>query len=168
MAADRGWSPSVQIAGAMLGTDARQDSMKHAAIIGPIAVLFATGTAVASVDTSPKPGGVYRLKPGIYVAKGESCRSPANAVIRHYDGRGISGAHSRACRVTIRSHRGNRFVVDQSCIDAGSGPAPRSTERQTVTVRDSLTFTQATGGTGTTYRYCPIDHLPAGLRSAVR
>lgn len=67
-----------------------------------------------------------------------------------------------------RSHRGNRFVVDQSCIDAGSGPVPRSTARQTVTVRDALTFTQATGGTGTTYRYCPIDQLPGGLRSAVR
>jgi len=144
----------------------REDSTKHAAIIGPIAVLLAAGTAVASVDMSPRPGGVYRLKPGIYVARGESCRSPANAVIRQYDGRGISGAHSRACRVTIRSHRSNRFVVDQSCIDAGSGPAPRSTERQTVTVHDALTFTQATGGTGTTYRYCPIDQLPAGLRNA--
>lgn len=142
--------------------------MKHAHLLAPIAALLATGTALASVDASPKPGGVYRLKPGIYVAQGESCRSPANAVIRQYDGRGISGAHSRACRATILSRRGNRFVVDQSCIDAGAGPAPRSTERQTVTIRDALTFTQATRGPGTTYRYCPIDQLPAGLRSAVR
>ncbi len=141
--------------------------MKYVTIISPIAVLLAAGTAFASVDTSPKPGGVYRLKPGIYVAKGESCRSPANAVIRQYDGRGISGAHSRACRAKILSRRGNRFVVDQSCIDAGAGPAPRSIERQTVTVRDALTFTQATRGPDTTYRYCPIDQLPAGLRSAV-
>lgn len=72
--------------------------MQYATIIAPIAALLAAGAAFASVDTSPKPDGVYRLKPGIYVAKGESCRSPANAVIRQYDGRGISGAHSRACR----------------------------------------------------------------------
>lgn len=142
--------------------------MKHATIIAPIAALLATGTAFANIDTSPKPGGIYRLKPGIYVAKGASCRSPANAVIRQYDGRGISGAHSRACRAKILSRRGNRIVVDQSCIDAGAGPAPRSTERQTVIVRDALTFTQATHGSGTTYHYCPIDQLPAGLRSAVR
>ena len=41
-----------------------------------LAMLAATG-ASASVDTSPKPGGVYRLKPGIYVARGADCRSPA-------------------------------------------------------------------------------------------
>jgi len=142
--------------------------MKHATIIVPVAALLAAGTALANVDTSPRLGGVYRLKPGIYVAKGERCRSPANAVIRQYDGHGISGAHSRACRATILSRRGNRFVVDQSCIDAGAGPAPRSTERQTVIVRDALTFTQITRGAGTTYQYCPIDQLPAGLRNAVR
>lgn len=142
--------------------------MKNVMILAPVAVLLAAGAAFASVDTLAKPGGVYWLKPGIYVAKGESCHSPANAVIRQYDGRGISGAQSRAYRVRILSWRGNCFVVDQSCIDAGAGPAPRSTERQTVTVRDALTFTQATRGAGTTYLYCPIDQLPAGLRSAVR
>ncbi len=142
--------------------------MKNVMILAPVAALLAAGAAFASVDTSPKRGGVYRLKPGIYVAQGETCRSPANAVIRQYDGRGISGAHSRACRVKVLSRRGSRFVVDQSCIDAGAGPAPRSTERQTVTVRDALTFTQATHGAATTYRYCPIDRLPAGLRSAVQ
>jgi hypothetical protein len=143
-------------------------SMKPVMIVGAAATLLGASVAFASVDPSPRPGGVYRLKPGIYVAKGESCRSPANAVIRQYDGRGISGAHSRACRVKVVSRRGNRFVVDQSCIDAGAGPAPRSTERQTVTIRDALTFTQATRGPATTYGYCPIDQLPAGLRSAVR
>lgn len=49
--------------------------MQYATIIAPIAALLAAGAAFASVDTSPKPGGVYRLKPGIYVAKGDSCRS---------------------------------------------------------------------------------------------
>jgi hypothetical protein len=132
-----------------------------------LALLTATGAA-ASVDTSPKPGGVYRLKPGIYVARGASCRSPANADIRQYDGRGLSTAHSRACRARVLSRKGNRYTVSQSCIDAGAGPAPRFVERQTVTVPDALTFSLATRGAATTYRYCPIDQLPAGLRSAVR
>ncbi|MET3826670.1 hypothetical protein ABIC16_002363 [Sphingomonas sp. PvP055] len=122
----------------------------------------------ASVDRSPKPGGVYPLKPGIYVAGKQSCEAPPNAVIRQYDGRGISGAHSSACRVRIVSRRGSTFVVDQSCVDAGVGPAPRFTERQTVTVRDALNFSVKIRGQSTAYRYCPIDHLPADLRSAVR
>ena len=126
--------------------------------------LTATGAATASVDRSAKPGGVYRLKPGIYVQKGVECASPPNAAIRRYDGRGISGAHTRACRATILSRKGGTFNVSQSCIDAGAGPAPRVTERQTVTVPDALTFTLRTRGPGTTYRYCPVYELPADLR----
>ena len=140
-------------------------------IFAPAALALAamTGTAAfASVDTSPKPGGVYRLKPGIYVAKGSSCASPANAAIRRYDGRGISGAHSRACRATVLSRKGGSFTVSQSCVDAGAGPAPRVTERQTVTVQDALTFTQKTRGPGTTYRYCPVYQLPADLRKLAK
>lgn len=140
-------------------------------IFAPAALALAAmaGTAaVASVDTSPKPGGVYRLKPGIYVAKGSNCASPANAAIRRYDGRGISGAHSRACRATVLSRKGSSFTVSQSCIDAGAGPAPRVTERQTVTVQDALTFTQKTRGPGTTYSYCPVYQLPADLRKVAK
>lgn len=130
-----------------------------------VALAATAGTAaLASVDTSPKPGGVYRLKPGIYVARGSSCAAPANAAIRRYDGRGISDAHSRACRARILSRKGSSFTVSQSCIDAGTGPAPRVTERQTVTVQDALTFTVKTRGPGTTYSYCPIYQLPADLR----
>lgn len=131
-------------------------------------LLLACVPASASVDTSAPPGGVYRLKPGIYVAKGSDCASPANAAILAYDGKGLSGAHSRACKVTVRSRQGNRavtrYIVDQSCIDAGAGPAPRSTQRQQVTVRDALHFTQTIKGRATSYAYCPVDQLPEGLR----
>lgn len=127
-----------------------------------------TVAATASVDTSPKPGGVYRLKPGIYAQKGASCSSPANAEIRQYDGHGISTAHTRSCRARVLSRHGKRYTVSQSCIDAGAGPGKRFTERQTITVPDALTFTETTRGRGITYRYCPIDQLPEGLRSAVR
>jgi hypothetical protein len=128
--------------------------------------LLATAAA-ASVDTSPKPGGVYRLKPGIFVEQGTRCEDAPNASIRLYDGRGISTAHTRACRAKVVSRRGSRYTVRQSCIDAGAGPAPRFVETQTLTVRDALTFTLGKGTRAATYRYCPVYQLPPGLRSAV-
>jgi hypothetical protein len=133
-----------------------------------LVVLVTATAATASVDTSPKPGGIYRLKPGIYVQKDIACGSAPNVAIRQYDGRGISGAHTRACRARILSRRGTRLDVSQSCIDAGAGPAPRRTERQTITVSDALTFSLRTHGSGTTYRYCPSSMLPVGLRGAAR
>ena len=128
--------------------------------------ICAATSASASVDPSPKPGGVYRLKPGIYVQKGVACGSAPNAAIRRYDGLGISGAHSRSCRARILSRRGQRIEVSQSCIDAGAGPAPRVVERQTITVPDALTFTMRTAPnrSSTTFRYCPTYMLPAGVR----
>lgn len=132
-----------------------------------LAVLTVGMPAVASVDPSSKPGGVYRLKPGIYVQKGISCASAPNAAIRQYDGRGISDPHSRSCRAQVLSRTGKRYVVTQSCIDAGAGPGRRIAERQTVTVPDALTFTIKARGPGTTYRYCPVSMLPADLKRAV-
>ncbi len=137
-------------------------------IIGGLVLLASTTAAIASVDTTAKPGGVYRLKPGTYVQKGSACDSAPNAAIRQYDGRGISSAHSHACRAQILSRRGNRFEVSQSCIDAGAGPAPRFTERQTVNVVDALTFKLKTHGSAASYRYCPAYMLPAGMRGAAQ
>lgn len=135
--------------------------MKRFALI--IAVLVA-GQATASVDTSAPPGGVYRLKPGIYVAEGTPCSAPANAAIRQYDGKGISTAHTRACKAVVRSRKGGTYTVDQSCIDAGAGPAPRFVQRQQVRVHDALTFTQTIKGNATRYGYCAPYQLPADLR----
>lgn len=135
--------------------------MKRFALI--IAVLVA-GQAAASVDTSAPPGGVYRLKPGIYVSEGTPCGAPANAAIRQYDGKGISTAHTRACKAVVRSRKGSTYTVDQSCIDAGAGPAPRLVQRQQVRVHDALTFTQTIKGNATRYGYCAPYQLPADLR----
>lgn len=127
-------------------------------------------SALASADTSPKPGGVYQLKPGIYVAKGSDCGSPPNAAIRQYDGKGLSTAHTRACKATVRSHKrgSSSYTVDQSCIDAGAGAAPRVVQRQQIVVQDALTFTQVIRADRTTYQYCPVYQLPADLQKAVR
>lgn len=132
------------------------------------AMLCSAMAARASVDTTPPPGGVYRLKPGIYVARGSSCEAPPNAAIRQYDGRGLATAHSRACRVDVRARKGPRVTVDQSCIDSGAGPGRRAVQRQQVLVHDALTFTQTIGGAAATYRYCPVYQLPADLRRALR
>jgi hypothetical protein len=105
------------------------------------------------------------LKPGIYVQKGTACASAPNAAIRQYDGRGISTPHTRECRARILSRRGDRYEASQSCIDAGAGPAPRFVERQTVSIRDALTFGIKTRGPTTEYRYCPPYRLPAGIRA---
>lgn len=145
---------------------------QHFATIAILAAAFgAAAPSWASVDTSPKPGGVYKLKPGIYVAKDAECESAANPSIRLYDGKGISTAHTRACKATVRSRKQGRsattYTVSQSCIDAGAGPAPRFVERQQVIVEDALTFTQVIGKSRTTYRYCPVYQLPEGLQKAV-
>ncbi len=133
-----------------------------------LGILAFSASAGASVDTSPKPGGVYRLKPGIYVQKDVACGSAPNAAIRRYDRVGINDAHTRECRARILSRRGDRHEVSQSCINAGAGPAPRVVERQVVTISDALTFTMRTRGNGTTYRYCPTYMLPVGLRNIAR
>ncbi|GAA0749304.1 hypothetical protein [Sphingomonas sp. ABOLD] len=132
-----------------------------------VAALVATPTA-ADPDHSPPPGGVYTLKPGIFVAQGVSCGNPPKAAIRRYDGKGISSAHSRACIARILSKRrsgyGSLYTVSQSCIDAGAGPAKRVVAQQTIDIPDALHFTIRSEGR-TAYRYCPIRELPAGLRA---
>jgi hypothetical protein len=137
-------------------------------LVWMIAGLLAANHAAASVDTSAPPGGVYRLKPGIYVARGSACESPANAAVRQYDGKGIGTAHTRACKAAVRSRKGSTYTVDQSCIDAGAGPAPRVVQRQQVTVHDALTFTQTIKGNATRYAYCAPYQLPADLRKAAQ
>ena len=132
------------------------------------AALCNVAPAMASVDTTPKPGGVYKLKPGIYVAEDAQCEDASNATIRQYDGRGISTAHTRACTVRVRGQVRNRYTVEQSCIDAGAGHGRRQVQRQQVTVRSNLEFTQTIGRDSTAYRYCPTNMLPRGLRGAMR
>lgn len=137
-------------------------------LITPAIPLAISSAALASADTSPKPGGVYPLKPGIYVAKGSDCGAPANAAIRQYDGKGLSTAHTRACKAIVRSHQRGTYTVDQSCIDAGAGPAPRVVQRQKVIIDNALSFTQVIKNDRTTYQYCPVYQLPADLQKAVQ
>lgn len=108
--------------------------------------------------------GVLPLERGFFVASGVDCGSPPNAAIRKYDGEGLSGAHTRACLITVLAKQGAAYHVEQSCIDAGSGPAPRSSERLVIEVHDKRSFTLQHGREGETFHYCPTDLLPPGLK----
>src|SRR3546814_10834324 len=62
----------------------RRYLLSHIRFLSGLAlVALAVGMpASASVDSSPKPGGVYRLKPGLYVQKDVACAHAPNAAIR--------------------------------------------------------------------------------------
>jgi hypothetical protein len=62
------------------------------------------------------------------------------------------------------SHKGAIYEIEQSCIDAGSGPAPRSTVRQTIVVVNNLEFTQPGRGGEQRFRYCAASLLPPELK----
>ena len=116
------------------------------------------------IEPSRDLGGVLPLKHGIFVASDATCQDPPNAAIRRYDGQGLSGAHTRACRAKVLSHKGRTYEVDQSCLDAGAGPAPRSSERQTIVVANNLEFTLRRAAGEQTFKYCAASLLPPGIR----
>ncbi|NNG21630.1 hypothetical protein [Telluria aromaticivorans] len=132
-----------------------------------LAALGCGASVSASVDTTAKPGGVYPLKPGIYVARGTECAAPANAAIRQYDGRGISTTHTHTCRAKVLALKAGRATVDQSCVGTKMGAKRREVQRQLVTVHDALTFTQTVKGRSTTYRYCAPYQLPRAVRHSL-
>lgn len=110
-------------------------------------------------------GGVLPLKHGIFVSAGTACGDPPNAALRRYDGEGLSGAHTHACRIKVLARHGESYDIEQSCIDAGQGPAPRSTETATIDIQDNLTFELKRGAAGETFRYCAASMLPPALRN---
>jgi hypothetical protein len=105
------------------------------------------------------------LDKGVYVSESEGCGDPASAGLRTFDGQGFGGAHTRACRAEVVSNSGDRYTLDNSCLDAGAGPANRSTERLTVDVTSRQTFSVIEkNGQAARYRLCKPSELPASLR----
>lgn len=117
------------------------------------------------IEPSRDLGGILPLKHGIFVSAGIPCSDPSNAALRRYDGEGLSGAHTHACRIKIVGQQGKSYDIEQSCIDAGQGPAPRSSETATIDIQDNLTFTLKRGGAGETFRYCAASELPSALKN---
>jgi hypothetical protein len=119
----------------------------------------------ALIEPSRDLGGVLPLKHGIFVSAETPCSDPPNAALRRYDGEGLSGAHTHACQIKVLARHGASYDIEQSCIDAGQGPGPRSTETATINIQDNLTFVLKRGGAGETFRYCAASMLPASLRN---
>ena len=125
---------------------------------------LASGCALASADYTPKPGGVFPLKPGVFVAKGQDCADPANAGIRIYDGKGIHGSATHACVAKVIKTTGKRYIFDQSCIDTSAGDGPRVVARESILIQDALTFVAGEGVKATSFTYCPASELPSWLK----
>src|SRR3546814_11465174 len=97
----------------------RRYLLSHIRFLSGLAlVALAVGMpASASVDSSPKLGGVYWLKPGLYVQKYVACAHAPNPAIWREDGGAISDAHSRGCRARAlnrkisREQRGERVCT---------------------------------------------------------
>lgn len=141
---------------------------KMLAIAAMAAAGSTAGTALASADTSLKPGGVFLLKPGVFVADGQRCSDPANAGIRIYDGKGIHGSATHACVAKVVEKRGNRYLVDQSCIDTPAGDGPRTVARESIVVQDALTFVMGKGRKAAKFSYCPASELPSWLKPSAK
>lgn len=97
---------------------------------------------------------------------GTSCANPANAAFRIFDGRGLSGSTTRDCRATANSSDGNRWQVNQSCVDTYSGQ--RTSQPQTLAFGTDGYFTLAEAGeSAQTYRLCPVGEVPSYLQDMV-
>lgn len=117
---------------------------------------------------SPDMANALPLKRGTYVARSASCADPSFADLQFYNGRGFAGAHSRACRSTVVDQNGLSFTLDNSCIDAGTGPAPRSTVREKIIVEDDEHYSiKGDTGPSVQMQYCAPAKLPASLRTRV-
>ena len=130
----------------------------------PVAAPVPPKPETSLIEPSRDLGGVLPLKHGFFVEVSQDCGSPPNAALRRYDGQGLSGAHTRACEAKVLSRKGASYEIEQSCIDAGAGPAPRSTDRQTIVVANNLEFTQQGRGGAQHFRYCAASLLPPGLK----
>lgn len=119
-------------------------------------LLTAALLACASPAAAQPVGGVLPLKHGAYVEEGSSCRSPAFAVLQSYDGRGIGDPHSRDCRLKVLGRRGGAITARNTCIDAGAGPAPRSSETLTLRLEGADRYALLTPGQPPArFRWCP-------------
>jgi hypothetical protein len=119
-----------------------------------LAFIVVFGTVASAETGASPPRRVFPLKTGMYVSTGQDCDNSANAGTRWYDGKGIRGSATHACRSKIVGRRGDAFVVDQNCIDTPSGSGPRRVERQVITIQDMQRFSLSAGADSSDYHLC--------------
>jgi hypothetical protein len=101
------------------------------------------------------------LTPGIYVVQGESCRNPANAVWRGWDGDGLVGSSTSNCSATVVSRSGDDYRLRNSCENTYNGS--RSDETFTMSVTDQVHFTL----NDQRFAPCSTAQVPAAIRNHV-
>jgi hypothetical protein len=106
--------------------------------------------AAPSTDNRALP-----LKVGRYVIRDTPCKDAANAAIRMFDGKGLSGSATKDCKANITRRDGNRYTVDQSCVDTYNGK--RASEAQVIVVDAPDAFTLVVRGKSTAYQYCAAE-----------
>ncbi|QRE74887.1 hypothetical protein [Methylobacterium aquaticum] len=109
-------------------------------------LILCTGHALA--DTLP-------LRHGAYVSEGTDCKDPPNVALRTYDGRGLGSSVVNDCRGRVLSRLGNVFQIEQDCREYGGPKLERGIERSTIRVDGPNRYTDLTGGSGESFRFCP-------------
>lgn len=129
-----------------------------------------SSTPIASASASASPSKQTAaplvpeqvpLTPGVYVLAGTTCANPANAAWRVWDGRGLSGSSTKACRATITAKRGDTYTLRNSCEDTYDGS--RTDETLAMTVTDQVHFSVK----GQAFESCSMAQVPQELRRRV-
>lgn len=97
---------------------------------------------------------ILPLKHGLYAQSQYSCADAPNMAIRYYDGLGFSNEHTHACRSKATHRTGPYYAVETSCVDAGSGDAPRLSKKESFGLKSNTAFDIFDAGAATPYRWC--------------
>lgn len=115
----------------------------------------------ATATPSTSAASQVPLTPGVYVFRGTTCENPANVAWRVWDGKGLSGSSTRACRARILSQDGNTYTLRNTCQNTYDGS--RSDETFIMTVTDQVHFSVK----GQSFASCSMAQVPASLRELV-
>lgn len=118
------------------------------------------GAVTSASAPADKPSRVP-LTPGVYVLEGTTCENPANAAWRVWDGRGLSGSNTQACRAQIMSRSGDTFTLRNSCENTYDGL--RTDETLAMTVTDQVHFSVK----GQSFESCSMAQVPEELSKRV-
>lgn len=102
------------------------------------------------------------LPAGVYVLPDAGCANPPNAAWRVWNGQGLSGSSTRACRAAILARKSRTYTIANSCENTYDGS--RTTETLDLTVTDHGHFSVK----GMNYRLCSMAQLPDWLRDQIK
>ncbi|WP_343345780.1 hypothetical protein WJT74_00940 [Sphingomicrobium sp. XHP0239] len=102
------------------------------------------------------------LRPGVYVQDGIACDNPPNAGFRIWNGKGLSGSATRACRSSTTKVGPIDYRVENSCENTYDGS--RTTAQFEIAIPGPERFDMD----GMSYLRCTDGAAPAALERLVR